>query len=267
MSEFHSFYKLIANNTDFIPHYVANVSDLEIPDNEKPSNCVAKGKYCLLAYPNPTNKNGKILINEGLFHQCVYEASKMKNDHLNSFFGFISNFKVQCSTVIEGNIATNCGRTHLSTMGIDELKVSKCVSSSSEEGDADNLILKTNTRFAQKHTINHLPFMIINTKKIYGALNVQNIFHIVCSSFTDQPIGCKEYYRPTTSSSFGWFQITLIILATLLANVFIIYICRRYIQNRLKTLIEDNPLDLQARIQKSTSDYYSLQTQTESTKF
>lgn len=263
MSEFYPFYKVVSNNTDFIPHYVTHSYDeLEMTPEERESNCVAKGKYCLPAYPNPNNKNGKVLINEGLFHHCVYNASKQKEDRLNSFFEFISNFKVQCATVIEGNTETKCGRNHLSYWGVDEKDVSKCVSDSYDEDASDNKVLKAENERARLQNINQIPILLINTKKIYGALSAQNIFHTVCSSFTEQPTGCKEYYRPSsTKSSLGWIEVTLIILATIIVNVLIIYICLRYIKKRLQNMLEDNPLDLHARIQKTTSDYYSLQTQ------
>lgn len=268
LSNFLSFYRLIKDELEFTPHFIAH--QLEgLTEESKQNNCISNGKYCVEPYPLSESNNGKSLLLESLFQMCIYKLSSNKKETSTYFpelfMIFAGNYLSLCS--FEDAYEKKCGTEILLEYGITVSQLEKCIAGTfGEEVITEEMTKKENSYFEgelkseKSYIVTYSPTVVVNNKKIHGSINVLKIIEIICQSFNKEPQGCIDFHGPHEKSTpkFGWVSITLIIIGIIAINIIIVILCRKYIIKRVSARVEINELDLDGRINAVVSNYFAL---------
>lgn len=268
LSNFLSFYKLIKDELDFTPHFIAH--QLEgLSEESKQNNCISSGKYCSEPFPLSESNNGKNLLLESLFQMCIHKLSSNKQETSiyspELFMIFAGNYLTLCS--FEDAYEKKCGTEILLEYGLSIGQLEKCIAETFGEEDITEEMTKKENSYFEKEIkneksfiVSHSPTVAVNGKKIHGAINVLKIFEIICQSFNKEPQGCIDFHNPPEKSiqKLGWVPITLIIIGIIAINIIIVFLCRKYIIKRVNARVEINELDLDGRINTVVSNYFAL---------
>ena len=87
------------------------------------------------------------------------------------------------------------------------------------------------------------------------------LFDSICDAFKQKPEPCLEYtIRPTELEQEGipWYEVVLIILFIVFANIVSFYCIKRAIVNRLNNRIEIDKNDLSGEVNSVINSYFSL---------
>ena len=258
LHEFKKYYKKFKKNNSKLnvsTIFITNeLSDLN--EKEKEKNCISKGKYCLNGNL-PKNKliEGKKLILESLFHQCI--SSELGSE----FFSFADYFYEEC--LYEKKFKKFCGKKKISSMK----KVNNCIYNSFNANDNsidiekyfnnENKILENNRLIQKKNNIKSLPTIIINGIIYNDELNANNLFNIICSGFNYKNSACK-IKKQENKDNITLFDIIIIVVVVLILNCLIYILCKKYVVKRLKNKLIEEPAKLGGKVNTVVSSYFNL---------
>ena len=259
LHEFKKYYKKLRKSksklnisTIFITNELSGLSE-----KEKEKNCVSNGKYCL-SRNLPRNKkiDGKKLILESLFHQCI---SKELGEE---FFAFADYYYEEC--LYETKFKQFCGKKILSSYN----KVEECIYKSFnikklDDNDIEdyfkfeNNILENNRLIANNNNIKSIPTIKINGIFYNNELKANILFNNICSGFNYKNSAC-ETKRKEDDDRISLFDILIIIIGVLSLNFLVYILCKKYVIKRLKNKLIEEPTELGGKIHTVVSSYLNL---------
>ena len=279
MKEFNTYYRLLKPYITFKPVYVTTVIDNTDNNNSDASdvnvNCVSNGKYCLnLNFPNNFEMNGRDLIMDSLFHQCLYTLSNQLN-HNEHYFNFINNFINDC--LYTTSYKRYCGYDSNANNFIPKQSIMECIYESfgtnkyevediNLHSDSylsnENAILYTNAQIVNGNGIKYIPSVTINKHIVSGRITPTMLFKSICDAFISKPPVCLEHSKQNVTqakSGLTKWEIFGIVFAVLVGNALIFCICRRYVIKRVRERIEKDEFDIDGKINEVVNSYLNLQ--------
>ena len=275
LGSFKSYFESLSNYIDMDIYYLTPKIE-GLLQAQKLKDCLKNGQYCMNSnfntkYTNLKQVNGVDLIYESLFHQCIFEKSK------KSYFNFIEQYSDIC--INSEKYSNFCGLS-LFNSGMREI-IMDCVFNSF--GNADylrkwetpevikshlnsinnnvNTILVNNRLKETQFKVNSYPDIYINNIKYTDRISPMYLFDSICDAFKQKPEPCLEYtIRPTELEQEGipWYEVVLIILFIVFANIVSFYCIKRAIVNRLNNRIEIDKNDLSGEVNSVINSYFSL---------
>ena len=258
LHEFKKYYKRLTKNksklnvtTIFITNELSGLNE-----KEKEKNCVSKGKYCLNGnLPKNKSIDGKKLILESLFHQCI--SSELGSE----FFSFADYFYEEC--LYEKKFKQFCGKKKISSFK----KVNNCIYNSFNAKDNsieiekyfnnENIILENNRLIQKKNNIKSLPTIKINGVFYNDELKATNLFNNICSGFNYKNSACK-IKKQENKDNITLFDVIIIVIVVLVLNFLIYILCKKYVVKRLKNKLIEEPAELGGKVNTVVSSYLNL---------
>ena len=258
LHEFKKYFKKLQKNKSklnvtaiFITNELSGLNE-----KEKEKNCISKGKYCLNGNL-PKNKfiDGKILILESLFHQCI--SSELGSE----FFSFADYFYEEC--LYEKKFKQFCGKKKISSFK----KVNNCIYNSFNAKDNsieiekyfnnENTILENNRLKQKENNIKSLPTIKINGIFYNDELKANYLFNYICSGFNYKNSACQKK-KQENKDNITLFDIILIAIVVLILNILIYILCKKYVVKRLKNKLIEEPAKLGGKVNTVVSSYFNL---------
>ena len=251
---------------NFTPIYVIHKAPYYIEENPiRIVNCVSKGKYCYFPKETTIIKDGQAIIMEDLRQKCLYDITK-KSNNINDYFNYLKQFHSQCligSKTPKFN--DNCAKDALKSLGLSVTNINSCIASSYNVKDLlsnlyidnDNIILKNEYEEIIKYKLTTFPSIIINNKPLEGIIKESKIINEICHLVKEKPDFCS-YMAGKGFKSGKKFLVYFLIGLLILVNIFIFFIFRKYIIQRINERIVQGGLDLDSRIKNVIGKYYSL---------
>lgn len=248
LKEFYSYYQLLEKYIIFNPMYISYQQTFN-NETEMKQNCVSNGKYCFnLNLPNTTTSmNGKELLIESLFHQCLYKTNREK------FFAYSNYYYNNC--LLKSN-DLHCGKD---ITQYDD--VMRCVNSSfviENDYESDNTIFNNNINMLTQNKILITPTIEVNKRKMKGRLTGMNLFYNICASFISAPKCCRELFWKVPERNMNYTFILTVISVVVVLNICIVLICKKYVFDSVKAKTSTADFDLDGRINMVVSSYFAL---------
>ena len=253
------------NQINFEPIYVVHRSPYYNEENPlRTFNCVSKGKYCYFPKETTITKDGESIIMEDLRQKCIYEISKKSNNLMN-YYTYMKSFHSQC--LVKDKVPQfneNCAKKVLYSMSYSDY-IDSCISKSFNAMnllnnlyiDNENKILSHEYDEILKYKVTTFPSVIINNKILGGTIKESKIIKEICLEIKEKPEFCT-YLIKIGGITRKKILVYLLILLLVLINIFIFFIFRKYIIQRINERIEQGRLDLDSRIKNVIGNYLSL---------
>ena len=253
------------NQINFEPIYVVHRSPYYNEENPiRTLNCVSRGKYCYFPKETTIIKDGQAIIMEDLRQKCIYESSK-RNDNLMNYYTYMKYFHSQCLVKDRTpQFNENCAKKVLHSMAYT-VNIDSCISKSFNVMnllnnlyiDNENTILSHEYEEILKYKLTTFPSVIINNRILDGTIKESKIIKEICLEVREKPEFCTYLIKnesKTRKKALIYFLIALLVLI----NIFIFFVCRKYILQRINERIEQGGLDLDSRIKNVIGNYLSL---------
>ena len=272
LAEFKSYFELINNYIDMDIYYLTPKLD-GLLQKQKFRDCLKGGLYCMSPKLNSnsafSNVNGIDLIYESLFHQCIYEESKI------TYFNFIEQYLQVCSGQFSNFCGLNLFNSDMREIILDCVFNSFGNSNYNKKWDKPSLIkghlnfinnnvntILVNNRLKESQfKVNSYPDIYINDIKYTERISSMYLFDSICDSFSQKPQPCLDYKIRTTSldeEGIPWYEIVLIIMFLICLNIVIFYFIRKAIDYRIKNRIDVDKNDLSGEVNSVINSYFSL---------
>jgi len=254
------------NQVNFIPIYVVHRAPFY--DEENPIrviNCVSKGKYCYFPKETTITKDGQAIIMEDLRQKCLYDITKESNN-INNYFNYIKNFHSECLIKDKNpKFNDNCSKSVLQSLGYSIRNIESCIANSYNVKDLmsnlyidnENIILRNEYDELLKYKLTSFPSVVINDKPLEGIIKESKIISEVCNLVKDKPDFCK-FMSGIWNNKRKKILIYILIFLLVGINIFIFFIFRKYIIERINERIVSGGLDLDTRIKNVIGNYFSL---------
>ena len=251
---------------NFIPIYVVHKAPSYNEENPiRVVNCVSKGKYCYFPKETTITKDGQAIIMEDLRQKCLYDITK-KNNNINGFFNYVNNFHSQC-LIKDKNIKfnENCAKFVLKSLEYPIEIIDSCIAKSFNVKDlrsnlyidSDNVILKNEYDELLKYKLTSFPSVIINNKPISGIIKESKIIKEICHLLKIKPEFCS-YMDGIGNNRRKKILVYGLICLLVVINIFIFFIFRKYIIERINERVVQGGIDLDSRIKNVIGNYFSL---------
>ena len=253
------------NQINFIPIYVVHRSPFYEADNPiRIVNCVSKGKYCYFPKETTIAKDGQIIIMEDLRQKCLYKLSK-ESHNIYAYFNYIKNFHSECFKGGESKFNENCAQRVLKTLGFSINNINLCIANSFDVKDLysnsyidnDNKLLSEEYDEIIKYKLTTYPAVLINNKPMIGIIKEAKIINEICNLVKDKPNFCS-FMTGKGNDKGKKLLIFVLICILIIVNIFIFFIFRKYIIERINERISQGGLDLDSRIKNVINNYFSL---------
>ena len=251
----------------FTPIYVVHPDPLYDKEKSKNKiNCVSKGKYCYFPKKTTITQDGVQIIMEDLRQKCFY---KMNKNNLNNYFNYLNNFYYQCITEGPNYFNEKCSKKILENLGYPKDILDDCISSSfgtkNLDGyyiDNENTILENDYNEIINFQLTSFPAVIINKNLISGAIKETNIIIEICNVVKIKPKFCS-FLTGDTDEHILFVKnrkslIYSLIIILIVVNLFIFFVCRKYVLQRIKEKIDQGGIDIDGRIKNIIGNYFSL---------
>ena len=269
IKEFYSYYVLLKNYTHFTPHYISHESKLYADDKDIQSdNCLSNGKYCASPRYDLNVFQGKYILLEDIRQKCLYNLVTPQGDS-SIYFQYMIKFYDDCIAQVEPRFDYKCALEVLDSIGYDKEKVRQCMINSFGV-DKESLLMFNNTNKLLENdydaksawNVKMFPTIMVNNQTIHGASSAENLVEAVCAGMVTKPKICEDYLHysvdnSSEASDFSFGTIWMIIIAVVLVNVMIVYICKRYIMRKIHERVERS-VDIDGRINNVVTSYLAL---------
>lgn len=141
-------------------------------------------------------------------------------------------------------ITSDCSRSAIKTLGLDERAIDKCVVESFTGADAtkdDNVLYAEWAEEWRDYGHNLYPSLVINGVIFRGRLTPDNAIEDICSSFNTMPKECRYWYEDENiplpkgvSTGIRLEALLLIILILTCCSIAVIMIYKRWLQRDLE---------------------------------
>ena len=266
---FNNFYQYLykfGEQVNFIPNYVVHRAPFYDPENPiRVVNCISKGRYCYFPKETTITKDGQAIIMEDLRQKCLYDITK-KNNNINEYFNYLRVFHSEClikSNEIKFNDA--CAKDVLRYLGLSVTDVDACIAESFDIKDLksnsyidnENVILRKEYDELLKYKLTTFPAVIINNKPLQGIIKETKIVNEICHLIKNKPDFCNFLIGSGESKRKKLLIYSLVCLLVII-NIFIFFIFRKYIIERINERIEQGGFDLDNRVKSVVGNYFNL---------
>ena len=259
------FYKF-GDQVNFIPVYVVHRAPFYDPENPiRVVNCISRGRYCYFPKETTITKDGQAIIMEDLRQKCLFDITK-KSNNINAYFNYLRVFHSECLT--KGNetkFNDLCAKDVLSYLGLSVANIDACVADSFDVKDLltnsyidnENVILRKEYDELLKYKLTTFPSVLINNKPLEGIIKETKIVDEICHLIKNKPDFCNLLIGSGDNKR-KKFWIYLLICLLVIVNVFIFFIFKKYIIERINERIEQGGLDLDSRVKSVVGNYFNL---------
>ena len=123
--------------------------------------------------------------------------------------------------------------------------------------DNENYLLEKEYEELLKYKLTIFPSVIIDNKPLDGVIKETKIITEICNLIRDKPGFCYEMIGKGSAER-KKFIILMLIFILAVINIFIFFVFRKYIIERINERIVGGGLDLDTRIRNVISNYFSL---------
>ena len=254
---------------NFIPKYVVHRAPAYDENNAvRVVNCVSKGKYCYFPKETTITKDGQAIIMEDLRQKCVYKLTK-KNNNINGYLNYLNRFHSEC--LIRDKIPKfneKCAKSVLNSLGYSIDNIDTCIAdsfsvkdltSNSAFIDNENKILRSEYDEILNNKLTTFPAVIINKRLLSGVIKESKIIDEICHLLRGKPELCS-FIDGAEASRRKKLMVFLLICFLVVLNIFIFFVFRKYIIERINEKIVEGGLDLDSRIKNTIGNIFSLNT-------
>lgn len=273
LNDFLPYHRSIDRYTVFKPHYVSHRSPAYDPvKTTKIENCLGAGLYCAAPRYDMGIFDGKDILFEDLRQKCVYNIAYSTGDETNTnlYWNYMADFYKTCVNKTISDFDFTCSQKAADNVGLAYTRIEDCMTKSFKlttmsdmKFTNNNTLLEEDYNVKNKWGINKFPSIMVNNKTIIGAWSAENLFEAVCAGFKNKPQACFDsgFFPPHSkpSEDFSFVSIVFIIILVILLNVIIIYICRKYVANRIHERVEST--DISGRVNHVVTTYLALRDQ------
>ena len=256
------------SQVDFTPIYVIHQSPQYDPQKAtRQLNCVTKGKYCYFPKETTIIQDGQRILIESLRQKCMFKKAK---DGKESFYEYLQNFYKNCLLYTPPKFNERCSKQTLDSLGYPVSYLDGCIAESfgvnsllsSSYIDNENSIFKAEYDEILKYKLTSFPAVVINDKPLEGIIKENKVMEALCNAVNEKPDFCSIYtgktyfHLSTIRKKKAW--VYLCIIAIILINVVLFFICRKYIIHQISDKINYNAIDLDGRIHNFVTNYMSI---------
>lgn len=257
----------MGDKTLFIPHYISHKAPGYDPNKQQEiEHCLGSGKYCISPKYEIGADDGREILLEDIRQKCIYLHSYNKEGNKNLYWDYMINFEKNC--IDKSKFNRECSYNVIDQIGFPIKKLTECLTKSfsvSKENDITftnyNHLLDDDAEVKYKWGVKVFPTISVNNNTISGAWNSDNLLEAVCAGFKNKPTICYEngFLTDTKNDELSLRSIMLIIILVIIFNVFIIYICKRYLIKKIHERVEEE--DIGGRINNVVTSYLALRDQ------
>ena len=265
---FNNLYQYIykfGDQVNFIPIYVVHRTPFYDPENPiRTVNCVSKGRYCYFPKETTITKDGIAIIMEDLRQKCLYDITK-ESKNINAHLTYLKNFHSQC--LIKDNepkFNDICAKSVLKYLGLSIVNIDACIANSFDAKDLmtnsyidnENIMLRKEYDELLKYKLTTFPAVIINNKPLEGIIKETKIVNEICNLIKNKPEFCNLLIGSGDNKKKIWIYILICLLV--IVNIFIFFIFRKYIIERINERILQGGFDLDNKIKNVVGNYFNL---------
>jgi len=150
-----------------------------------------EGAYCAFNYKNVESANGKLILDQQIREQLLFEIDP---DQWWHYMKYISD---KCSIISE---LADCQKSALLDIGVNpeefEVKVKETF-----QGNGENRFLKADKEHLAMAGVNKFPTVTLNSIKVRGNLHVKHLLRRLSSCLTTSAIPSTTHQAHATSTS------------------------------------------------------------------
>ena len=251
---------------NFTPIYVVHRAPFYDEKNPiRVVNCVSKGKYCYFPKVTTITNDGQEIIMEDLRQKCIYNYALEKED-IFLYFNYLKYFHSDC--LIKGDkpqFNEKCAKKVLKSLDYPIIEIDQCIAQSFKVNDLlsnlyidnENYLLEREYDEILKYKLTVFPSVIVDNKPLEGIIKESKIIIEICNLIKDKPGFCYEMIGKGSNER-KKFIIIILIFILVVINVFIFFVFRKYIIERINERIVQGGIDLDSRIKNVIGNYFSL---------
>ena len=251
---------------NFTPIYVVHRAPFYDEKNPiRVVNCVSKGKYCYFPKSTTIINDGQAIIMEDLRQKCVYNYA-MEKENIFIYLNYLKYFHAEC--LVKGEkpqFNDKCSKAVLKNLDYSISEIDLCMAKSFKVNDLlsnlyidnENYLLEKEYEELLKYKLTIFPSVIIDNKPLDGVIKETKIITEICNLIRDKPGFCYEMIGKGSAER-KKFIILMLIFILAVINIFIFFVFRKYIIERINERIVSGGLDLDTRIKNVISNYFSL---------
>jgi len=245
----------------FTPHYVVHQDPYYSKENPRINiNCL--GPYCYFPKETTIVKDGQKIMMEDIRQKCMFNYSKKKSPSL--YYEYMSTFSKEC-IINKKTLNEMCSKNTLQALGYPQNYLDKCVADSFGVNDLyssayiekENKILKDEYDTILKYKLKSFPAVIFDDMTIYGAIKESTIIIYLCNNVKYKPDICNSYINKSIKMP-GKKMIYFLIFLLVIINIFLFFMCKKYIIQRIDDRVTSGNIDIDSRINNVINNYFAL---------
>ena len=253
----------------FTPIYVAHPDpsyDKNFPKHTK--NCLSKGKYCYFPKETTITQDGIKILMEDLRQKCFFQ---LKKNSINSYYNYLNIFYYKCINDGIDNFNEVCSQKVMENLGYPGDILTECIANSFGVNnlngpflDNENSIFENEYKEIINYKLTSFPAVTINKNPLNGIIKESKIIIEICNIVKIKPDFCSFLTGETDEHILLVKKrkslVYSLIIILIVINVFIFFVCRKYILQRIKEKIDQGGIDIDGRIKNIIGNYFSLTT-------
>ena len=244
------------DQVNFIPFYVVHRAPFYDENNPiRVVNCVSKGKYCYFPKATTIINDGQAIIMEDLRQKCIYNLA-MENKDIFMYLNYLKLFHSECLIKDKKpNFSDTCAKNVIKYLKYSIIDIDNCIARSFKVNDLlsntyidnENKLLEKEYAELLKYKLTIFPSVIIDNNPLNGIIKETKIITEICNLIKDKPGFCNELIGKSSNER-KKFLILILIFLLIIINLFIFFVFRKYIIERINEKIEQGGLDIDSRI-------------------
>ena len=263
------------DQVEFTPYYVVHKNPYYVEENPKSSiNCLSRGVYCYFPKETTIIQEGQKILLEDIRQKCMFKLSKQKSNLL--YYEYMDTFSKKCINSEQKSLSRLCSESALEKLGYPANYVDQCIAdsfginindlNSASYIDKENNILKKEYEEILKCKLTSFPAVVINGNVIDGIIKENNIVKNLCNNVKDKPSFCpyitglsdEHIKKGMKRNKAIYFLIILLIFI----NISLFFMCRAYINDKIKDRVNTGVIDVDSRINNVINNYFALKNST-----
>jgi hypothetical protein len=171
-----------------------------------------------------------------------------------------------CLNITNPDLSEECSYSVMDSNNIPVDDIKKCVDESTQikksEKLANNTILEQDFHVMNQWKIKTLPAIVVNSQTIMGSMKADNLLEAICAGYDKMPEVCYSlniFIPKKIILDYSWSFIFLIILSLIALNIFLYWVCKKYILRSITSSLDST--DISGKVNTVVSRYLALRDQ------
>ena len=209
------------------------------------NGCIGNGDYCGGFNSSLQISNSRLVLLENIRQKCIYSKYK-----LSMYWKYMIKFSDSCADANLPTFTPECSTEVMKLVGIDIDSINVCMKDSIT--DSNKKLIQEDTLIFKKNKIFTYPQIYINKIPYKGSFYSKHVFNTICNGFMEHEKRKNICVDPdiniiVESNGMSGGLIVLIVLASIIGIVGLIYCYRRAVNKTIDESIEE-------RIEKQAKD-------------